>query len=137
MNDDKPRGSAKLLDAWKHRALTENSVMEIAENLGRSPAKVAAANVFGGLDATGLSVTLNYEGDDVPRCGNDILFWLQWHRRFGGVVVPPRVIIKGTPRPDFLQLQLGFGHVPALNPAVNPAAAELPGNVGGAGGFGG
>lgn len=129
MNDEKCRGSAKLMDAWKHRALTEESVQEIAESLSKSPARVTAASVHGGADATGLSLTLNYDGDDIPRCGNDLAFWLGWHRRFGGVVLPPRVIIKGTPRPDFLEIQLGYGHVAP----GQPGQLDLPGIAGGVG----
>ena len=64
------RGSEKLLDAWKSRALTEDAVHEIANALEQSPARVERA------DATGVRLSLRYDGDDLPSCGNDILFWL-------------------------------------------------------------
>lgn len=70
------RGSEKLLDAWKSRALTEDAVHEIANALEQSPARVERADVVGGADATGVRLSLRYDGDDLPSCGNDILFWL-------------------------------------------------------------
>lgn len=131
MADKQRRGSDKLLDAWKNRALTDESVAEIAENLSKSPAKMRGASVFGGANATGMRVALSYDGDDVAWCGNDIVFWLKWHLRHGGIVRPPKIIIDGTPFPDLVRMDLDFGHV-----GVNvPGPADLPGA--GFGGFGG
>ena len=114
--------------AWNTRALTEDSVREIASALEASPATVLGARVVGGASATGLTVTLSYEGDDVPLCGNHILFWLRWHiDHGGGGVRPPRIIINGTPFPDLLRLELDFGQVGP------PGQGDLGGAVGGGG----
>lgn len=104
-------GSEKLMAAWKARVLTEESVREIADALEKSPAKLLGANVVGGGNPTGVQLSLRYDGDDGGRCGNDILFWFNWHRSHGGVVRPPRIIINGTPWPDLVRMELDFGHV--------------------------
>ena len=106
-------GSEKLLAAWKARALSDDSVKEIAGALDKSPANVDSVRVFGGASATGLQVSLSYTGDDIPICGNDMQFWLNWLRRHGGQPRPPRVIINGIPFPEILRLELDFGHVPS------------------------
>jgi hypothetical protein len=125
------RGSDKLMAAWKARALTEDSVREIAAQIEKSPATVERADVAGGSAPTGVSLSLSYSGDDTPWCGNDILFWLKWHRNHGGSARPPRILINGIPFPDWVRLDLDFGHV------GNPPQ-DLPGNPGQeAGGFGG
>ncbi|HEU4730284.1 MAG TPA: hypothetical protein VFT22_20445 [Kofleriaceae bacterium] len=122
------RGSEKLIAAWNTRALTDESVKEIAAALDASPAKVLAANVVGGTHATGLTLSLAYEGDDVPRCGNDILFWLRWHiNHGGGAVHPPRIIINGIPFPDLVRMELDFGHV---GPGPQVLGGELVGAIG-------
>jgi hypothetical protein len=108
------RGSEKLLAAWKNRALTDESVREIAAALDKSPAVVEHAAVFGGANATGVALTLSYSGDDVPMCGNDLSFWFNWHRRFGGLVRPPKIIINGIPVPDVVRVHLEFGNVRPL-----------------------
>lgn len=113
MENKSKRGSEKLLAAWKVRALSEDSVSEIAAALEKSPAKVEAAVVVGGAAATGVTLSLTYSGDDVPQCGNDIQFWLNWLRRHGGRARAPRVLINGTPFPDLVKLELDFGHVPS------------------------
>jgi hypothetical protein len=106
------RGSEKLMGAWKARELSEASIKEIAGALDKSPAKVEGVNVVGGASATGVQLSLRYDGDDGPWCGNDILFWLRWHiNHGGGVVRPPRIIINGTPWPDLVRMELDFGHV--------------------------
>jgi hypothetical protein len=125
MDKQAKRGSEKLMAAWKSRALTEESVREIASALEKSPATVEAANVVGGANATGVSVALRYDGDDGPWCGNDILFWLKWHLTHGGVVKPPRIIINGIPYPDVVRLELDFGHVPVADGAAVGASADL------------
>ncbi|AZP11901.1 hypothetical protein [Undibacterium parvum] len=109
MTTQKLRGSEKLLSAWKNRTLSEESVREIAKALDESPAQVLAAKVIGGSDATGVQLSLSYSGDDVPRCGNDILFWFKWHHIHGGEMRPPRIIIDGTPFPDLVRMELDFG----------------------------
>jgi hypothetical protein len=105
------RGSDKLKAAWKARVLSEESMREISEALDKSPAKVESVNVIGGATPTGIQLTLSYDGDDGPWCGNDIAFWLRWHRLNGGVVHPPKIIVNGTPYPDLVKVQLGFGDV--------------------------
>src|SRR5262249_45467355 len=104
-------GSEKLMAAWKSRALSEDSVREIADALGKSPAKVESVKVIGGANPTALQIALRYDGDDGPWCGNDIQFWLAWLRKHGGVAPPPRIIINGIPWPEIVRVQLDFGHV--------------------------
>lgn len=118
------RGSQKLVAAWKARALTDESVREITQAFDASPAAVLGANFVGGAHATGMTVALSYEGDDIPRCGNDIQFWLKWHITHGGTPRPPRIIINGVPNPELLRLELDFGHVGDPGPA---SAGELIG----------
>lgn len=120
------RGSQKLMAAWKARVLTDESVREIAEAVEASPATLLGANVVGGTHATGMTVALSYEGDDIPRCGNDIQFWLKWHLIHGGTPHPPRIIINGIPNPELLRLELDFGHVGNPGPATT---VELPGAI--------
>jgi hypothetical protein len=105
------RGSEKLMAAWKARSLTEESVKEIAAALDKSPAKVEGVSVVGGASPTGVRLSLRYDGDDGPWCGNDILFWLKWHINHGGVVRPPKIIINGIPWPDLVRMELDFGQV--------------------------
>jgi hypothetical protein len=103
MNTCKKRGSEKLLEAWNKRLVTEESMREIAEAFDESNANVESANV-------GIQMVVSYTGDDTPRCGNDIAFWLRWHMKHGGVVVPPKIIINGIPWPDLVKMELSFGH---------------------------
>jgi hypothetical protein len=117
--DKGKRGSEKLLAAWRARALSEEAVKEIAAALDKSPAKVEFANVVGGSGATGVTLSLTYADDDVPMCGNDIHFWLNWLRKHGGHPRPPRIIINGIPFPDWLRVDLDFGHP---GPAGDPIA---------------
>lgn len=106
------RGSEKLLQAWQARALTEASVREIAAGLDATRGTVVSAQITGGERATGMTVGLTYDGDDVPYCGNDIQAWLKWHRHHGGgPISAPRILIKGIPVPDVLHLELDFGQV--------------------------
>ena len=137
MDNQAKRGSDKLMSAWKTRLLSEESVREIVAGLEKSPGKVESANVVGGANATGMTVAMSYEGDDVPFCGNDILFWLKWHLAHGGAVRPPRIIINGIPFPDFARVELDFGHVG--QPSVANAAGQLGQVAGqlGAGSIGG
>ena len=132
MPADKKRGSEKIMAAWQSRALTEESVREIAGAFEKSPARIEGANVVGGEHATGMRLSLAYDGDDGPWCGNDILFWLKWHLGHGGVVRPPRIIINGIPFPDLVRMELDFGHVGDEVPGL----ADLQGELG-AGRFGG
>src|SRR5690349_14050734 len=103
MGSDGKRGSEKLAAAWKHRGLTEEAFHEIGAELDKSPAKVESARVLGGATPTSVQLQLTYSGDDVPYCGNDLAFWLRWHQKWGGVIKPPRIIIKGIPVPDWLR----------------------------------
>jgi hypothetical protein len=128
MPKQEKRGSDKLIGAWKARTLTEASVMEIADALEKSPAKVEAAGMLGGGETTGIRVSLTYEGDDAPYCGNDIAFWLKWHLTHGGYVRPPRIIINGTPWPELIRMELEFG-----NPGVNQTVLEDVNNTIGVG----
>jgi hypothetical protein len=107
----KSRGSEKLLAAWKSRVLTDEAFKEIAGELEKSPAVIEEVSVVGGANATGVMMTLSYSGDDIPRCGNDLAFWLKWHRVYGGRMRPPRILINGIPFPDLLRVQLEFGDV--------------------------
>lgn len=116
MATDTQRGSAKLMAAWKARALTEDAVREIATQFEKSVGTVQRADVVGGAAPTGVRMSVAYEGDDTPWCGNDILFWLKWHRTHGGNPPPPRIIINGTPYPEFVQVQFDFGHVQEQGP---------------------
>lgn len=114
------RGSAKLLDAWRTRTLSESSLSEIAKALDASPATVERAHVSGGETPTGVQLSLRYEGDDVPFCGNDLQFWLDWLRKHGGKPRPPRIIIDGIPFPDLVHVDLEFG-----SPSAGPVQAGL------------
>lgn len=128
------RGSDKLMAAWKARVLTEESVREIAAQFAKSPASVEAAAVVGGADATGVRLSVAYRDEDTEQCGNDILFWLKWHRTHGGEVRPPRIIIDGIPYPDFLRMELDFGQVGNVNveqPGLLAGAGQLAGQIGG------
>jgi hypothetical protein len=130
MATDTQRGSEKLMAAWRARALTEDAVREIAAQFEKSPAKVESADVVGGAAPTGVRITASYDGDDTPWCGNDILFWLKWHRNHGGNPKPPRILINGIPYPEVVQVLLDFGHVPEQN------GKDLGGELAG-GSFGG
>src|ERR1700704_6205089 len=125
MDNKHKRGSERLMAAWHARALTEESVREIASALEQSSATVLGAYVSGGASPTGVTLSLAYEGDDVPQCGNDIMFWLKWHLHHGGAGVrPPRIIINGIPFPDLVRLELDFGHVgPPANADVRTGAS--------------
>jgi len=129
---EKQRGSQKVLAAWQARTLTEEAVREIGTNFEKSPATIERAEVIGGSSPTGLRLSLRYDGDDVPWCGNDITFWLKWLHKVGGSVHPPRIIINGIPHPEWLRLELEFGNV-AGNVAQGIDVAGLR-NGGGLGG---
>ena len=122
MADMDSRGSEKLLEAWKGRALTDESVQEIADALGKSSGKVERAMILGGADATGARISLAYTGEDTPICGNDIAFWVKWHLRHGGTPRPPKIIIDGIPFPEIIRLELDFGNVLANEPLEMPVA---------------
>jgi len=119
------RGSEKVMAAWKARVLTEASIKEIAASFEKSPATIEGATFVGGEHSTGLSLSLSYEGDDGPWCGNDILFWLKWHLSHGGNPRPPRIIINGTPFPDLVRVELDFGHVGEQAPGLQDLAGEI------------
>jgi hypothetical protein len=119
------RGSEKVLAAWNSRMLSEESIGEIAKQFDESPATVETANVVGGAQPTGLRVSLRYDGEDGPWCGNDILFWLKWHLGHGGVVRPPKIIINGIPFPDLVRMELDFGHVGEHVSSIEDITAEL------------
>ena len=127
MSSNGKRGSEKVMAAWKARILTEASVKEIAAAFDKSPATIEGATFVGGENATGLRLSLSYEGDDGPWCGNDILFWLKWHLGHGGTPRPPRIIINGIPFPDLVKMELDFGHVEEHLPSI----ADLPGELAG------
>ena len=124
MGDINKRGSEKLIGAWKGRALTDESVREIAEALDQSGGTVDQAVIVGGADANGARISLSYSGDDTPICGNDIAFWVKWHLRHGGTPRPPRIIIDGIPFPEIIRLELDFGNVVPLE---EPFEVPIPG----------
>lgn len=114
LTDQSQRGSEKLLRAWKTRVLNDDSVREIANALEKSPAKLEGCEIIGGENPTGLRLSLRYDGDDGPWCGNDIQFWIQWLLKHGGhgpVIVPPKIIINGIPWPEVVHMELNFGQV--------------------------
>jgi hypothetical protein len=111
MEGKERRGSEKIRGAWENRGLTEEGIREIEENFEKSSGTVEQAHLVGGDTPTGLLLSVSYSEDDVPRCGNDLSFWLYWHRKYGGVVRRPKIIINGTPWPDVVRVQLGFGNV--------------------------
>ncbi len=111
--------------AWNARMLSEESISEIARQFEESPAAVESAYVVGGEHATGMRVSLRYDGDDGPWCGNDILFWLKWHLGHGGVVHPPKIIINGIPFPDLVRMELDFGHVGEQVPSIEDISGTL------------
>jgi hypothetical protein len=119
------RGSEKVMAAWKARTLTEASVKEIGAAFDKSPATIEGAAFVGGENPTGLRVSLAYEGDDGPWCGNDILFWLKWHQSHGGTPRPPRIIINGIPFPDIVRMELDFGNVAEHVPVLEDLAGEV------------
>jgi hypothetical protein len=126
--EDKKRGSEKLLRAWKSRVLTEESIREIATELDKTPARIEEVGIVGGENPTGMFLALSYVGDDAPFCGTGIQFWLQWLRKHGSpgtVINPPRIIINGTPWPEFVRLELEFGQ-------VETTTVSAPNAVGGA-----
>ena len=133
MSSNGKRGSEKVMAAWKARMLTEASVKEIAAAFDKSPATIEGATFVGGESATGLRLSLSYEGDDGPMCGNDILFWLKWHLGHGGTPRPPRIIINGIPFPDLVKMELDFGHVEEHLPSIEDLPGELAGLAGLAG----
>jgi len=118
------RGSEKLLSAWKLRTLSEEGVKEIAARLDESPAEVLGARVHGDGSPDGATLVLRYTGDEVAWCGNDIEFWLQWHRKWGGGVRPPHIIINGIPFPDELLMELHYGRAPEAGPLGEVAQFE-------------
>lgn len=113
MEQQKARGSAKLLAAWKAREITEDAVREIAQVLEKSPATVekVAFTGGGGSAATGMRLALAYTGDDVPWCGNDLQFLLKWFKNHGFGGRPPRILINGIPFPDEVRLEVEVGFV--------------------------
>lgn len=119
------RGSSRILDAWKARALTDESVKEIAAGLAETKGTVETVEVAGGSSASGMRVGLSYAGDDVWWCGNDIVFWLKWLAKHGGKPKPPRIIINGKPWPDELFMEIDFGIMPEVGQVFD--AAELAG----------
>lgn len=128
----KQRGSEKLMSAWRHRVLSEDAVQEIAKSLDESAAHVLGVSVVGGQHATGVQLTLAYEGDDIPRCGNDLTFWLKWHLKHGGEVKPPRIIIDGIPWPEIVKMVIDYGDTSPTQPSLpGGLQKELGGSLGG------
>lgn len=121
------RGSQKLLAAWKARTLSEDAIQEIAKQLESSPANVEKAQIVGGAHPSGVTLGLSYGADDSDGCGNDLNFWLHWHKKHGGVIQPPRILIDGIPFPDVIRVELDFGQVAPKNAPVPEVAAKLNG----------
>ena len=106
----KLRGSARIEKAWKSRALTEESVKEIIEGLGQTKGQIETVDVSGGNSASGMRVGIRYDAELVSWCGNDMTFWLEWLRKYGGRPRKPIIIINGKPVPDELFMQVDFGN---------------------------
>lgn len=105
------RGSERLMAAFRSR-LTEDSVGMIAGMLDQSSGIVDSIDLHGGAEPTGVSITSTYTLDGDFTCGNDLSFWLSWLRKHGGGGwVPPKIIINGTPWPEFLTMKLVFGRI--------------------------
>src|SRR6187402_2798191 len=122
------RGSLRLREAWKHRVLTEEGIEAIAKSLDESSANVESVVFSGGDNATGVTMSLVYDADDIPRCGNDLASWLAWHRKFGGGgFVPPRIFTHGILNPELVRIVLTYGSTaPAQAPRVEvPGFTEL------------
>jgi hypothetical protein len=92
------RSSEPRIAAWHAPALTEESATEAAAALEASPATVLVDHVIGGANPTGITLSLAYDGDDVPLCENDILFLLRWYA-------------SHTPLPEIVREELDFEHV--------------------------
>jgi hypothetical protein len=132
MSNQRKRGSEKLMKAWKSRVLTEDAFREITEALEKSPATLEAFNIVGGENPTGVQLSLRYDGEDGPWCGNDILFWLKWHLQhgsLGGVIKPPRIIINGTPWPEAVTMALDFGRVSQAAVDIGVSAENIGGSI--------
>ncbi len=126
------RGSERVLAAWKTRALTDEGVKAIADGLSKSRGKIEAVEVGGGSAPTGMRVAISYSGDDVSWCGNDMTFWLNWLRKYGGVVAErPKIIINGKPWPDLVRVEFDFGRVGSIVDQIDPGRIEgIGGNAG-------
>jgi hypothetical protein len=116
------RGSERLMAALNNR-LTEESIGDIARILDASPGVVKDVQVHGSGQPSGVSVTSIYSGDDGGWCGNDLRNWFEWLRKHGGQPKPPRIIINGTPWPEFITMMVTYGREPV---AEIPAIVELP-----------
>ncbi|MEA2219145.1 MAG: MerR family transcriptional regulator, copper efflux regulator [Solirubrobacteraceae bacterium] len=125
------RGSEKLMAALDARGIGAEAIEEIAEAIERSPATVDSAHVVGDDDRiTGLKLSLSYADEDVPRCGNDIAFWRDWHRTHGKAsLLDSYVLVNGVP-PYYLTLDVHFGDA-VRQPARGPIAAGQIGQIGG------
>jgi hypothetical protein len=104
------RGSELLLDAWKHRTISDELVGEVAHNLGQSPATVDDVLTNGDH---GLGFSLTYTGDEIDRCGNDLQWLLDLIRKYGVPYEEPVVIINGRPRLDRVTVLATLGVLPA------------------------
>jgi hypothetical protein len=114
MHNDTVRGSAKLQEAWKLRdaEITDAVVEEISALLDKSPAEVGDVQVHGGSRATGLGFSLSYYGDDVPFCGNDLQWLIDFLRKHPIPSEGPIVIINGKPRVDRIHVLASLGVLP-------------------------
>ena len=126
MSNQTQRGSEKLLAAWKTRVLTEESVKDIAKTLDKSPAKVEDAQFSGGLNATGLRLSLSYDGDDTPYCGNDLKSLLDWALKYRHQLVIPRILINGVQPIDRVLMEIGIGDAAEGRVSVPKGLGEGP-----------
>jgi hypothetical protein len=110
--DVRERGSAQLLDAWKAGVvhLDDTIVTGLSEVLNGIQGRVEGARVLGAEHAEAVSVDIAYDGEDVPRCGNDVALILRHLGQVGGAV-PVHVIINGVPALDALRVTLEVGNV--------------------------
>jgi hypothetical protein len=117
------RGSEKLLASWRQSA-SEGTAQSGAGKISRR--KTVGIAVAAGVLGAGVfpaSSASAYGGDDIPPCGNDILFWKKLIPTGGSTV--PRVIWKGIPWPD--------RYVGGFVDTVNPAAGQIGGDIAQAG----
>lgn len=103
------RGSELVLQAWKNRQahLTEDFVKELSEILAQSPGKVQSVEFEGGAAPHAATLSIAYDGEDIPICGNDLRLLHKLTGKHG--ISGPVVIINGVPALDRMNLEVQLG----------------------------